>query len=147
MPPGMITRRGALLGALSVPALAAPALAARRVRMFELYDEGQEFSDLAREINGQRVAIQGFMAPHLKADADFFILSNTPVETCPFCESEADWIDTIVFVRTRRKEAAVAPGIVIQTEGRLEIGPERDAATGFVSKVRLADAEFRKTGR
>jgi len=32
-------------------------------------------------------------------------------------------------------------------EGTLGIRPERNAATGFVSKVRLVDAEFRKAGR
>jgi hypothetical protein len=124
-----------------------PALAAQRVRMFELYDDGNDFTPLAKELNGKRIAIQGFMAPHLKVDSDFFILSNTPVETCPFCASEGDWIDSIVFVRMRRKQEAVEPGVVIMVEGKLEIGPEKDAETGFFSKVRLTDAEFRRVSR
>jgi len=115
--------------------------------MFELYDDNSEFSPLAKGLNGKRISMQGFMAPHLKVDSDFFILSNTPVETCPFCASEGDWIDSIVFVRMRRKEEAVSPGVLIVAEGTLEIGPARDEATGFVSKVRLVDAAFRTAGR
>ncbi|MDQ4061918.1 MAG: hypothetical protein M3145_12590 [Pseudomonadota bacterium] len=125
----------------------APALAAQRVRMFELYDGNNEFSPLAKELNGKRISMQGFMAPHLKVDSDFFILSNTPVESCPFCASEGDWIDSIVFVRMRRRQEAVDPGTVIMVEGKLEIGPEKDPETGFFSKVRLTDAEFRTVTR
>lgn len=116
--------------------------------MFELYDEGEgQFSALAHSLRGQKISLQGFMAPHLKVDSDFFILSNTPVETCPFCASEGDWIDSIVFVRMRQKQEAVSPGTLIVAEGTLEIGPATDAATGFVSKVRLTDAGFRRSGR
>ena len=115
--------------------------------MYELYNEVGGFSDRAHALQGQTVSLQGFMAPHLKVDSDFFILSNSPVETCPFCVSEGDWTDGIVFVRMRRRQPATAPGVLILAEGRLEIGPATDAATGFVSRVRLADATFSRVGR
>jgi hypothetical protein len=38
---------------------------------------------------------------------------------------------------------AISPGRVINTVGRLEIGAETDAETGFVSRVRLVDAAVR----
>jgi hypothetical protein len=143
----MITRRTCLIAAATL-SLAGPArAAAQRIRMFELYDEDDQFSPLAQQLTGKRVSIQGFMAPHLKVDSDFFILSNTPVETCPFCASEGDWIDSIIFVRMRTKQEAIDPGTLILVEGTLEVGPARDEATGFVSKVRLTNAEFWKAGR
>jgi hypothetical protein len=83
------------------------------------------------------------MAPHLKVESDFFVLSNSPVETCPFCASEDEWIDTIVFVRMKKRQEAIRPGNLIQVEGKLEIGPQTDVATGFVSRVRLVEATFR----
>lgn len=141
----MMTRR-LLIAAASVwsgTAAAEPT----RIRMFELYDEVGGFSDRARALQDKPVSLQGFMAPHLKVDSDFFILSNSPVETCPFCVSEGDWTDGIVFVRMRRRQAATAPGELILTAGLLEIGPATDAATGFVSKVRLTDAIFSRAGR
>ena len=112
--------------------------------MFELYKDGKAFSDTAKRLAGKPVTMQGFMAPHLKVDSDFFVLSNTPVETCPFCASEDEWIDTIVFVRMRKRQEAVRPGDLIEVVGRLEIGPATDAATGFVSRVRLVDATFKR---
>jgi hypothetical protein len=133
--------------ALSLALLsAAPAVFAEppRIRMFELYKEDLSFSDTAKKLNGKIVSMQGFMAPHLKVESDFFVLSNSPVETCPFCESEDQWIDTIIFVRMKKRQEAVNPGDLIQVVGRLEIGPQTDAATGFVSRVRLVDAGYRR---
>ena len=131
----------AALGLLPLAGLARAELP--RIRMFELYKDDRSFSDTARRLAGKVVSMQGFMAPHLKVDSDFFVLSNTPVETCPFCASEDQWIDTIIFVRMRKRKEATQPGALILVEGKLEIGPQTDAATGFTSRVRLVDASFR----
>ena len=119
-------------------ALAAP----QRIRMFELYQDNLSFSATANKLKGSVISMQGFMAPHLKVESDFFVLSNSPVETCPFCASADEWINTIVFVRMKKRQEAIRPGKLIQVEGKLEIGPQTDAATGFVSRVRLVDATF-----
>ncbi len=142
----MLTRRTLVTLTLATSLLPKAAWAITRIRMSELYNHDGSFSPQAEELKGKRIAMQGFMAPHLKVDSDFFILSNTPVETCPFCASEGDWIDSIVFVRMRTKQEAVPPGSLINVEGTLEIGPATDEATGFVSKVRLVNADFRRVG-
>ena len=143
----MITRRafGAGLACLPLLTLRVRAAEITRMRMGQLYDydNNMAFSQNAERLAGTPVEMQGFMAPHLKVDSDFFILSNTPVETCPFCISEDDWIDTIVFVEMRERQDAIDPGRLIWTTGILEIGPKTDPATGFVSRARLVDAEFR----
>ena len=150
---------GAMLGLTRIAAMLALAGTARvhaqgrayaqgtappRLRMFELYGERLSFSDTARALAGKPIVMQGFMAPHLKVDSDFFVLSNSPVESCPFCASEDEWIDTIVFVRMKKRQQALPPGELIEVTGRLEIGPQTDEATGFVSRVRLVDAVFRQ---
>jgi hypothetical protein len=137
-------RRQLLLGLAALVPLASWAEAAPRIRMFELYQPDLSFSDLAKRLKGKPITIQGFMAPHLKVESDFFVLSNSPVETCPFCESEDQWIDSIIFVRMKKRQEAVNPGALIEVDGVLEIGPQTDSATGFVSRVRLADATFRR---
>jgi hypothetical protein len=142
----MLTRRTLLTGATVAGFVPKASLAATRIRMSELYNHNGSFSLRANALKGTRLAMQGFMAPHLKVDSDFFILSNTPVETCPFCASEGEWIDSIVFVRMRAKQEMAAPGALILVEGILEIGPATDVATGFVSKVRLTDAHFQRAG-
>ena len=145
----MITRRvfGTGLASLAVLPMATPSFAApKRIRMGSLYDYGNNmaFSETAKQLAGTEVEMQGFMAPHLKVDSDFFILSNQPVESCPFCESEDQWIDTIVFVVMRERQEAIDPGTLIWTRGILDIGPATDEATGFVSRVRLLKADFYK---
>ena len=144
----MITRRMFNTGMLALPALSLslPALAETptRIRMGQLYDYDNDmaFSSTAEELAGKVVEIQGFMAPHLKVDSDFFVLSNTPVETCPFCASEDEWMDTIIFVVMRERQEAINPGTLIWTRGILDIGAATDEATGFVSRVRLLEADF-----
>lgn len=139
-----INRRQLALALALLPLAAQTQAPLPRIRMFELYKSDMSFSDLAKRLTGKPVSIQGFMAPHLKVESDFFVLSNTPVDTCPFCESEDQWIDTIIFVRMKKRQEAVRPGELIQVQGRLDIGPQTDAASGFVSRVRLLDATFQK---
>ncbi|MET0963644.1 MAG: hypothetical protein ABWY05_12635 [Noviherbaspirillum sp.] len=126
---------------------AAPAAFAElpRIRMYELYREDRSFSDTAKRLAGKTISVQGFMAPHLKVESDFFVLSNAPVESCPFCESEDQWIETIIFVRMKKRQEAARPGDLILVVGRLEIGPQTDEATGFVSRVRLVDASYQRS--
>ena len=135
--------RRRLVAAVALLPLTSLAAELPRVRMFELYQDDKSYTDTAKRLAGKTISMQGFMAPHLKVESDFFVLSNAPVETCPFCASEDEWIDTIVFVRMKKRQEATRPGNLIQVEGKLEIGPQTDVATGFVSRVRLVDATFR----
>jgi len=80
------------------------------------------------------------MAPPLKPEAKFFVLTRRPVALCPFCQSDADWPSDIVVVITRREVRAWTASERLEIEGSLELGSKVDAQTGFVSQVRLADA-------
>ena len=139
----MQSARRRLVAAATLLPLTSLAAELPRVRMFELYKDDKSYTDTAKKLAGKTISMQGFMAPHLKVESDFFVLSNAPVETCPFCASEDEWIDTIVFVRMKKRQEATRPGNLIQVEGKLEIGPQTDVATGFVSRVRLVEATFR----
>lgn len=114
----------------------------------ELYSSGGvlglEFSDKVKRLSGGRVVIQGFMAPPLKAEADFFVLTREPVALCPFCQSDADWPDNILVVYLGEKQQFVQNNATIEVEGVLETGSRVDPNTGFVSQLRLRDASFRK---
>lgn len=127
---------------MAVGAPARPSAAADRIRIRDLYGHGAAFSDQALALNEQRVQIQGFMAPPLKPDADFFVLTKLPMAVCPFCDSELDWPNDIVLVRLRGRQDWVDFNQPIVVTGTLALGTEIDAATGFVSRVRLVDANF-----
>ena len=83
------------------------------------------------------------MAPPLKAEAAFFVLTHEPVALCPFCQSDADWPDNILVVYLSSSQSFVQNNTTIEVEGVLEIGSHRDGDTGFISQLRLRDARFR----
>jgi hypothetical protein len=143
----MITRR-AVLAALGTLVLSRKADAAPPALTFEeLYSAfgvlGMTVSDRVRELTGKRVRMRGFMAPPLKAEADFFVLTSIPMALCPFCSSDADWPSDIVVVYLGQKQTFVQVNATIEVEGLLEYGSWTDPETGFVSLLRLADAWFR----
>ena len=82
------------------------------------------------------------MAPPLKAEAAFFVLTEIPMSLCPFCSSDADWPDNIVVVYLGEKQTFVQPSQTIEARGVLEFGSWTDPETGFVSLLRLRNAEY-----
>ncbi len=113
---------------------------AGEIRLRELYEKDGSFSVLAQERAGERVDVSGFMAPPLKADAAFFVLTKRPMTVCPFCSDEAEWPRDILAVYTVRTVRTIAFNIPLVASGRLELGTHTDPDTGFVSRVRLVDA-------
>jgi hypothetical protein len=141
--------RRVLVGA-ALAALARPAAARERTTIaFDgLYKSfgvrGLEFSDRVRQLVGQTVAITGYMAPPLKAESNFFVLSSEPLALCPFCQSDADWPVDIVVIYLAHVMPLISAGTRITVQGRLEAGSWLDPDSGFVSLLRLMDADYRQ---
>ena len=113
-----------------------------RLRMRDLYNEDMSFSDLAQAMEGQRVAVKGFMAPPLRAETRFYVLTNDPKWTCPFCDDASAWPEDILAVYSKRFVKVMPVDLPIAAEGILRLGTYKDLETGFVSRVRLEDAEY-----
>ena len=138
-------RRRTLILSAAAAAAAAPlplGAAEDALRMRDLYEKNLDFSALARDLEGRRVRVEGFMAPPLDPGLPFFVLTKRPMAVCPFCESEADWPDDILAVYTKRALEPVSFNRRIEVEGRLELGGHEDPDIGFVSRVRLRDATY-----
>ena len=103
---------------------------------------GLRLADRAKELAGAPVRIRGYMAPPLVDEADYFILTRSPVVTCPFCDPGAGWPDDVVLVLLDRPSRFVDPAQAIEVAGALELGAKPDALTGTVRLVRLRDARF-----
>ena len=84
------------------------------------------------------------MAPPLKAESKFFVLTREPMAICPFCQSDADWPSDIVVVYLDRATPMIDGGEAVAVRGRLEVGSATDDATGFVSQIRIVDAIVRR---
>jgi len=135
------------LAALSA-ALATPAWAEELLSFDTLYKSigvlGIQYSERALALRGQAVRMRGFMAPPLKPESRFFVLTREPVAVCPFCASDAEWPVDIVVVYLKDTLAPVDFNRRVEATGRLEIGSWTDPQTGFVSQVRLVGAEVRE---
>ncbi|MEH2921866.1 hypothetical protein ACFFL1_11995 [Samsonia erythrinae] len=103
---------------------------------------GLTFSDDVKTLSGKRVKMRGFMAPPLKAESQFFVLTKMPMALCPFCSSDADWPEDIVVVYLAKRQTFVQNNTMIEVEGVLEHGSWTDPETGFVSLLRLREATF-----
>lgn len=143
----LLTRRRALVlaGAAALFGSSA-ARAAETLGFNELYSKfgvlGLEFSDKVKQLTGKDVAIRGFMAPPLKAEAAFFVLTEIPMSICPFCSTDADWPDNIIVVYLGEKQTFVQPSAPIEVRGTLEMGSWTDPETGFLSLLRLRQASY-----
>ncbi|HSI39013.1 MAG TPA: hypothetical protein VLA00_00520 [Xanthobacteraceae bacterium] len=123
------------------------AAAAARIDFGDLYGTvgvlGLAFSDTVKTLAGHTVAMRGYMAPPLKAEADFFVLTEIPMSICPFCAADADWPDNIVVIYLDTAQTFEQANALIDVEGRLEVGSWTDPKTGFVSLLRIVGARFR----
>lgn len=123
------------------------AWAAEQISFDELYGKisvlGLTFSDKVKALEGKPVRMRGFMAPPLKAEADFFVLTQIPMALCPFCSSDADWPDDIIVVYLDRAQTFEQANRTIEVSGTLEVGSRTDPETGFVSLLRIVGAGYR----
>ncbi|AWI59617.1 hypothetical protein [Sinorhizobium fredii] len=137
----------AMIGLSPMITLAKPALAAPTQLSFDdLYGKisvlGLEFSDKVKSLDGRDVEMSGFMAPPLKAEAKFFVLTEIPMSICPFCSTDADWPDNIAVVYLDEAQTFVQAGVRIDVTGKLEVGSWTDPETGFLSRLRLRGATY-----
>lgn len=107
----------------------------------EFYDgynmrTGLILSDKLVSLDGQQVLLEGYMAPPLKPELDWFVLTRIRLEFCPFCSTAASWPDDIalVYLKDGTMTVTTAP---LRVGGRLEVGASVDAETGMVSIVRI----------
>lgn len=135
-------RRHFLTSLATAPLIPTMAWAGDDIALRDLYTPDMNFSDLAQSLSGDRIRVDGFMAPPLRADARFFVLTKRPMAVCPFCETEAEWPDDILAIYTKRVLRPVSFNRPIYAEGVLELGSFRDPELGFLSRVRLNDAIY-----
>ena len=136
----------ALFFSAVAPVTAVKAASDLKLGFEEMYEGnpilGLQFSQKLKSLADKTVSVEGFMAPPLKPEADFLVMTREPVSLCPFCNSDQDWPDNIIVVYLSKKQEFVQPNRPIVVTGRLELGSFTDKETGFVSLVRLVDATF-----
>lgn len=128
---------------VAVPALIRPAFAETpSLRFRDLYSRGMELAPDTAALDGVTISMTGYMAPPLKPEVDFFVLTKLPMATCPFCNDAADWPTDLVVAYAKDPIDVVRFSTLIKVEGRFETGFKTDAETGFVSFLRLMDVTY-----
>ena len=146
-----IDRRQALcaMGASGLMIGVRPAFATETLGFDDLYASfgvlGLKFSEKVKRLDKQNVSMKGFMAPPLKAESNFFVLTEIPMQLCPFCSSDADWPDNIVVIYLSSAQTFEQANTIIEVNGKLEVGSWTDPETGFVSLLRIVGAKFSPT--
>jgi hypothetical protein len=108
----------------------------------EFYDgynlrTGLILSDKLLSLDGLEVSMEGYMAPPLKAELDYFVLTRIRLAFCPFCTNASDWPDDIALVYMEPGNAAEVTLSPIRIVGQMEVGTSVDEETGMVSLVRI----------
>ncbi|MFN8450392.1 MAG: hypothetical protein U0521_17840 [Anaerolineae bacterium] len=111
------------------------------IKFDEFYDgynlrTGLLLSDKLLSLDGKTVQIAGYMAPPLKPELDYFVLTRIRLAFCPFCSTGADWPDDIALVYMNEGTTTVTE-YPVRITGRMEIGASIDYETGMVSLVRV----------
>lgn len=134
--------------ALAIGTLSAQAEEIESIAFDGLYKSfgvlGFEFADRVKALKGKRVKMTGFMAPPLKAEGTFFVLTRQPLAICPFCQSDAEWPVDIVVVFLKAATPAISEGRRVSVTGVLEVGSAIDKETGFVSQIRIVEADVQR---
>lgn len=108
---------------------------------FSRYDSEQpyqtpELSEKLISLDGERIIIEGYMAPPLKLGLDWFMLTRMPVASCGYCASAEDWTPNMILVYVRGDELPYMYN-PLRVEGELHVGPLIDLETGMVSLIRM----------
>lgn len=108
----------------------------------EFYDgynlrTGLELSDMLLSLDGQRVVMEGYMAPPLKPELDYFVLTRVRLAFCPFYSNASDWPDDIALVYMPEDKTTNAIIQPVRVVAQMEVGQSVDSETGMVSLVRL----------
>ncbi|MDX2139705.1 MAG: hypothetical protein SF123_16585 [Chloroflexota bacterium] len=113
-----------------------------KITFDEFYDgydlrTGLMLSDKLLSLDGLEVSIEGYMAPPLKAELDYFVLTRIRLAFCPFCSNASDWPDDIALVYMEPGKTAEVTLAPIRIVGQMEVGTSVDEETGMVSLVRI----------
>lgn len=134
------------MGAGAAITLVAPKLSMAaglsELNLVNLYDPDDitrlRFSEATLSLVGKVVAARGYIIPHTRERARFFIVSDQPLEKCPHCDTtKAMPREAIAYYP--RPDTITSPLKVefVRIHGTLELGAKRDFDTGFVTTVRL----------
>lgn len=136
-------RRAAMLACIGLAAAGAvrPARAGATVALRDLYDAaGSAPSDLAKRLDGRRIALEGLVAPVPSGAAGWLALGETALVPCQLCGGPHDWPTGVVAVQAPGLPHLADPYARVTLTGVLVLDPAARAGTGLPDRLVLRDA-------
>lgn len=134
-------RRAALLACVGLAALPRPGAAGGAISPRALYDgDGALPSELARGLDGRRVALSGLVAPVPTGAAGWLALGEAALVPCQLCGGAHDWPTGVVAVHAPGLPHIADPYSRVTLEGVLVLDPAARAPTGLPDRLVLRDA-------
>ena len=103
------------------------------------------YEDL-KEIHGQTVCINGYMAVSSPVDGGYLFLMNLPYQSCPFCVPNTSQLSNTMAVYAREGESFDYTGQAIKVTGTLVVAEEENQPFtdkyGYEFNFKIVDATY-----
>jgi hypothetical protein len=100
-----------------------------------------------KELDGQTVTINGYLATSSPADGSFIFLMNLPYQSCPFCKPNTSELSNTLEVYPKENERFDYTNQAVKVTGKLEVAPsEKEAFTdqyGYEFNFKIVDADYK----
>jgi hypothetical protein len=135
-----LRRRAAMLACIGLAATR-PAAAQATTPLRALYDEaGSAPSALAARLDGQRIAVEGLVAPLPTGTAGWLAIGETALVPCQLCGGAHDWPTGVLAVEAPGLPHLADPYSRVTLQGVLVLDPAARAGTGLPDRLVLRDA-------
>jgi hypothetical protein len=103
--------------------------------------------DYLKEIDGEKVTINGYMATSSPVDGSFIFLMNLPYQSCPFCiPNTTELSNTIEVYPAKGEDFTAFTNQAIKVVGTLEVAENEDEPFedefGYKFNFKIIDATF-----
>ena len=101
--------------------------------------------DYLKTLNGQKVAIKGWLATSSPVDGSFIFLMNMPYQSCPFCKPNTNQLSNTMEVYPKKGKTFEFTAEVVQVVGTLSVAPKNSPYTdkyGYEFNYKIVDAEY-----
>ena len=100
-----------------------------------------------KELDGQTVSIDGYLATSSPADGSFIFLMNLPYQSCPFCKPNTSELANTLECYPKKGEAFDYTNQAVRVTGTLEVAKSKEEPFtdkyGYEFNFKITDAEYK----
>ena len=101
--------------------------------------------DFLKELEGEKVSINGYLATSSPVDGSFIFLMNMPYQSCPFCVPNTTELSNTIEVYPKSGEKFSYTASAVKVRGELAVAPEGEPFTdpfGYTFSFKIVDATY-----